>query len=197
MYDRKDAFHARAKAEGYRSRAAFKLLELARTNKLIRKGDSVLDLGAWPGGWLQVASELAGPSGTIVGIDLRVIVALPLANVSTLVGDVSDPALREQVMAQRSAPFDVLLSDLAPSLSGVKARDEAQAEMLLDCLLDWAKDGLRPGGSVLVKLFMGGDFEQRRARLRGAFSSVRLTRPDATRKGSAEVYAVARDFRAA
>jgi 23S rRNA (uridine2552-2'-O)-methyltransferase len=195
VYDRKDSFYERAKTEGYRSRAAFKLLELARANKLIRKGDAVLDLGAWPGGWLQVASELVGPRGLVVGIDQRPIDDLGLANVHTLAGDINDPGMRDAVGAIRSEPFDVILSDLAPSLSGIRDRDEAQADILLDGVLAWTAQALRPGGGLLIKLFMGSGFEQRRNRLRRAFAAIRLTRPDATRKGSAEMYAIAREHR--
>lgn len=197
MYDRKDTFYQRAKTEGYRSRAAYKLLELARANRLIRRGDAVLDLGAWPGGWLQVAAELAGPRGIVVGIDRRPIDDLGLANVRTFAGDIDDPAVQAAVAAVRAEPFDVILSDLAPSLSGVRDRDEAQADVLLDGVLAWAGRSLRPGGSLLVKLFMGPGFEERRRRLRGAFGTFRLSRPDATRKGSAEFYGIARDHRPA
>lgn len=195
MYRRKDSFYDRAKSEGYRSRAAYKLLELARTQKLIRKGDAVLDLGAWPGGWLQVAAELVGSQGLVVGIDRRPIDDLGLGNVRTIVGDITSAALRDEVATLRTEPFDVLLSDLAPSLSGIRDRDEACADELLDGVLEWAKHTLRPGGGMLVKLFMGAGFEQRRDRLREQFAAVRLTRPDATRKGSAEVYAIAREHR--
>lgn len=194
MYRRKDSFHARAKAEGYRSRAAYKLLELAKTHGLIRKGDVVVDLGAWPGGWLQVAAELCGPRGRVVGIDQRPIEPLGLSNVWTLAGDVADPLVLEQAATACGRPADVLLSDLAPSLSGIRARDEAQADALLDCVLTWAGARLRPGGHVLVKMFMGSDFASRRERLRAAFTTVRTTKPEATRKGSAEVYAVASGF---
>lgn len=198
MYHRKDSFHARAKAQGYRSRAAFKLLELAKTHRLIRRGDVVVDLGAWPGGWLQVAAEVTGPSGLIIGVDQRPIDDLGLAHVRTLVGDVADRDVRGRVRAECGGrQVDVLLSDLAPSLSGVRARDEAQADALLDCTLDWARELLRPGGQLLVKLFMSSDFAQRRERLRAVFAAVRTTKPEATRKGSAEVYAIASGMRGA
>jgi len=194
VYDRKDTFHARAKAEGYRSRAAFKLLELARVHALIRKGDIVLDLGAWPGGWLQVASELCGPKGLVIGVDQRPIDPLPLANVRLYAGDVADPQLRAAVVGACPRQVDVLLSDLAPSLSGVRARDEANADALLDFVFAWIEECMRPGGKLLIKIFMGGDFPARRDRLRAVFASVRVTKPEATRKGSSEVYVIASGY---
>lgn len=196
MYRRKDTFYNRAKSEGFRSRAAFKLDELARDRKLIRRNDAVLDLGAWPGGWLQIAAGMVGPGGIVVGIDLREIAGLSAANVKTLVGDITDEASFAQIEALYGERFDVILSDLAPSLSGIRDRDEARADDLLDGVLACARRLLKPGGSLLIKLFMGSGFEQRRARLREAFADVRLTRPDATRKGSAEVYAIGKGFRA-
>lgn len=196
MYRRKDSFHARAKAAGYRSRASYKLLELANDHQLIQRGDVVLDLGAWPGGWLQVAAEIAGPKSRIVGIDQRPIEPLGIECVSTITGDVLDPAMREVVRdACGGRRLDVVLSDLAPSLSGVRARDEARAEELFSGVFDWVHALLRPGGKLLIKLFMGADFALRRDRLRAEFAAVRTTKPDATRKGSAEVYAVATGWR--
>ncbi len=195
MYRRKDTFYNRAKSEGFRSRAAFKLDELARDRKLIRRNDAVLDLGAWPGGWLQIAAGMVGPGGIVVGIDLREIAGLSEANVKTLVGDVTDEASFARIEALHGERFDVILSDLAPSLSGIRDRDEARADDLLDGVLACARRLLKPGGSLLIKLFMGSGFEQRRARLREAFADVRLTRPDATRKGSAEVYAIGKGYR--
>ena len=195
MYQRKDAFHARAKAEGFRSRAAYKLIELARSQRLVRSGDAVLDLGAWPGSWLQVAADLVGPRGLVCGVDLRPIHDVGRDNVFTVVGDVGDASVIEAVSSRAERAFDVVLSDLAPPLSGIRARDEARADELLDHVLTWTDELLRPGGNLVIKLFMGAGFEERRRRLRERFASVRLTRPDATRKGSAEVYAMARSHR--
>ena len=195
MYQRKDAFHARAKAEGFRSRAAYKLIELARSQRLVRSGDAVLDLGAWPGSWLQVAADLVGPRGLVCGVDLRPIHDVGRDNVFTVVGDVGDASVIEAVSSRAERAFDVVLSDLAPPLSGIRARDEARADELLDHVLTWTDELLRPGGHLVIKLFMGAGFEERRRRLRERFASVRLTRPDATRKGSAEVYAMGRNHR--
>lgn len=195
MYRRKDAYYARAKAVGYRSRAAFKLLQLTEHTRLIRAGDCVVDVGAWPGGWLQVAAQQAGAAGKVIGVDLQPIEPVPERTVMTIAGDITDPATRRRVAEACGGKADVLLSDLSPKLTGVRARDEAQAQMLADALLDFAGEILKPGGHVLVKLFMSGGASEYLACLRARFHNVRLTRPPATRKGSAELYAIATGFR--
>ena len=196
MYRRKDSFYTRAKAAGYRSRAAFKLQQLTQRARLLRPGDCVVELGAWPGGWLQVAAEQVGPRGKVVGVDLQAIQPLPEPNVITVLGDASDEQTRVQVAQACAGRADVLLSDLAPKLTGIRARDEAQAQALADCVLQWVVDILKPHGKLVVKLFAGEGLRPYLERLRTMFREVHLTRPEATRKGSAEMYAVARGFRA-
>jgi len=189
-YQRKDAFYRRAKTEGFRSRAAYKLLQIAKQDRIFRRGDRVIDVGAWPGGWLQVALEFTGPEGRLVGCDLRALE--PLAGpVSVVVGDVSSPDVRARLIAACGGPADVVLSDLAPQLSGIRERDEARANELADSVLDFAAGALRPGGNLVIKLFMNSSHEPTVARLRATFRRVRTTRPEATRKGSAELYAIA------
>lgn len=195
MYQRKDTFYTRAKTAGYRSRAAFKLLQLARGGRLLRRGDHVVDLGAWPGGWLQVASELVGPAGTVVGIDLQPIKPLPQKNVVTLVGDIAAESTQQEVARACQGRADVILSDLAPKLSGVRARDEAQTQVLAECVFAFVEKILKPGGKLVVKLFTGDDLPRYLEQLRARFADVRTTRPEATRKGSAEIYVIASGYR--
>jgi len=195
VYQRKDTFYARAKAAGWRSRAAFKLQQLGQRGRLLQRGDCVVELGAWPGGWLQVVAADVGPQGRVIGVDVRAIAPLPETNVITVVGDITDAHTRERVMQACDGKADVLLSDLAPKLSGIRARDAAQAQALADCVLEWVECVLKPNGTLVVKLFMGTELQQYTKRLRSMFRDVRLTRPDATRKGSAEMYAVAIGFR--
>jgi 23S rRNA (uridine2552-2'-O)-methyltransferase len=194
-YQRKDFCYNRAKAAGYRSRAAYKLSELARRFELIRRGDHVVDLGAWPGGWMQVASELAGPNGRVVGIDLVPIDDLGLPGVSFIQGDGLERAIHEEALRRCSGRVDVLLSDMAPKLSGVRARDEARSAVLAEGALGVARSVLRPHGRLLLKVFMTAETEAFLNQVRAAFRKVKLTKPEATRKASAELYLVALDFR--
>jgi len=194
VYQRKDAFYARAKAAGYRSRAAFKLQQLVQRGRLLRRGDCVVELGAWPGGWLQVVAAQVGPKGRIVGVDLQPIEPLLGPNIVTLVGDVGDLRTRERVRAACNGKADVLLSDLAPKLTGVRARDEAQTQALANCVLQWVEYILKPQGALVIKLFMDNDLPQYVARLRTLFRKVHLVRPEATRKASAELYLVATGY---
>lgn len=194
-YRRKDSFYTRAKAAGYRSRAAYKLSELARRFGLIRRGDHVVDLGAWPGGWMQVASELTGPKGLVIGIDLVPVDPLGEGPVSFLQGDALERAVQEEALRRCSGRVDVVLSDMAPKLSGVKARDDARAEALAEGALEAARRLLRPHGHLLMKVFMTADTEALLKQVRSSFQKVKLTKPEATRKGSAELYLVALGFR--
>ena len=191
MYDRKDAFYHKAKREGYRSRAAYKLLELNREFHLLKPGQRVIDLGSWPGGWVQVAAEVVGPTGKVIGIDLVALEPLPLTNVTLLQGDVTDPVQQEKMLALLGGPADVLLSDMAPKLSGLREVDEARAIALCRAALSCALILLRPGGTLLLKVFMGPEHKKFLAELRTAFATVKTTRPEATRKGSAETYVLA------
>ena len=192
-YQRKDAFYARAKEAGYRSRAAYKLLELGRRYQLIRRGDRVVDLGAWPGGWLQVAAELSGPLGRVVGVDLQPIQPLP-PPVTTIAGDACDSAIQDAVRERCGGRIDVVLSDMAPKLSGIRDRDIAQAAALAEAALAIAERLLTPGGRLLIKLFTAPETDAVVAAARRRFASVKLTRPEATRKGSAEMYLVCSGF---
>ncbi len=193
-YVRKDGFYRRAKEEGYRSRAAYKLLEADEKYRLIPRRGRVLDLGCWPGGWLQVAVALAGEGGCIVGVDLRETEEVPGA--VALCGDVEDSGFRATLAEHtRGGKFDVILADLAPSLSGVRARDEAQAAALNETTLSVADSLLAPRGCLFMKTFMNSETEGILRLARGLFASVRLTSLDASRKGSSEHYLIGRERR--
>jgi 23S rRNA (uridine2552-2'-O)-methyltransferase len=192
---RRDAYYRRARDEGYRARSAYKLAELDRRYHVLRPGAAVVDLGAAPGAWLQVAGERVGPRGRVVGLDLAAIEPLGAPNVAVVCGDVRD---RDTVAAVRAAlgrDADVVLCDLAPKLTGVRATDRARCDELFEATLAALAALLRPGGSLLVKMFMSTDFGRHRDRLQGSFASVRTTRVEATRRGSAELYAVAAGYR--
>lgn len=195
MYDRKDALHQRAKREGYRSRAAYKLQELQRRARILRRGNVVVDLGAWPGGWLQVAVELVGPSGRVIGVDMAAIDPLPNANVIVLRDDVTDGACAERLVAAAGGQVNVLLSDLAPKLTGIGPRDAARSEELAAATRAIATRILRKGGTMVTKTLGGREGEAARAALKPLFAEVRQVGLDSTRKGSSELYLIATRFR--
>ena len=194
-YQRHDAHFRRARAAGYRARSAYKLIELDDRFRILRPGDLVADLGAWPGAWLQVAAERVGPAGRVVGMDLSRVTPLGAPHVTVLVGDVRDPgaiaALREALGGRAS----VVLSDLAPKLTGVRDTDAARTTELALAALDATAELLRPRGRMLIKLFMNSDFPALIDRMRRSFTQVRTTKPEATRRASSEVYALGHGFR--
>ncbi len=195
-YRPKDHYFQKAKAEGFRARSAFKLEELAKRFHLLRQGARVLDLGAAPGGFLQVIAQAVGPSGLAVGIDVVPLRPFPEAWVKTAVLDVLAPdalAVLEQLVP---GAFDAVLSDLAPKTSGIRSSDEARSLRLAERALEVSRTRGKVGSTFLVKLFMGGDFEAFRAELRRHFQEVKVVRPEATRSASVEVYLVGLGLRA-
>jgi 23S rRNA (uridine2552-2'-O)-methyltransferase len=193
--ERKDAFHQRAKREGYRSRAAYKLDELQRDHRLLRPGDRVVDLGCWPGGWLQIAAEAVGPSGRVVGVDRAAIEPpIPYESVIAFQADLAEPGVAARILDALGGLADALLSDAAPKLTGIRATDRANEEALLEAIEALLPDLLRPGGTLVVKLLEGPEAQAIAKRLQKRFASARITTSQATRKGSSEKYLIARDF---
>ncbi|MFA5294661.1 MAG: RlmE family RNA methyltransferase [Methanoregulaceae archaeon] len=185
----KDNSYVRAMREGYRSRAAYKLIEIQDRYHIIRESDNVVDLGAAPGSWLQVIRGLT--RGKVLGIDLSPIV--PLEGVETLVADFSDPTLSPQVHALLGI-VNVVTSDAAPKLSGQKSYDQARSLELGEAALSFACAVLKPGGNFVVKAFQGEDFSAFLQEVRNHFLSVRTLRSRTSRKGSSEIYIIARNF---
>jgi 23S rRNA (uridine2552-2'-O)-methyltransferase len=194
-YERKDHFHQRARREGYRSRAAYKLREIQRKERLLRRGARVVDLGCWPGGWLQVAAEAVGPAGRVVGVDLAAIEPpLDLANVFAIEADLSDASTAQLVRARLGGAADVVLCDAAPKLTGVRATDRAREEALLEAVEALLPALLAPGGAALIKLLDCPEAAAFQKRTRSHFRQARVLKPEATRKGSAEKYLLARGY---
>lgn len=193
-YERKDAHYRRAKAEGFRARSAYKLTELDRRYHLFRKGDRVADLGAWPGGWCQVAVERVGPGGRVVGVDIVPLDALPARNVELIVGDVRTPATADEITSRLGGLADVVLSDVAPKLTGIRDVDEARCSELASAVIDVLPRLLKPGGRAVVKVFMDGAYRAHRTKLESCFAEVTATRAEASRRGSAELYLLGRRF---
>ena len=191
-YDPRDRFWRKAKKEGLRARSAFKLEEIQKRFHVLRPGGRVLDLGAAPGGWCQIAAREVGSKGFVLGIDFEPIPPLP-APARTWVADAFAPALVERLRREGHAPYDAVLSDLAPKTSGVRSADEARSLELAGRALSLALEVLKPSGAFVVKLFMGGEFESFLRALRSAFHEVRVVRPEASvARGSKEVYLVCR-----
>jgi len=175
--------------EGYRSRAAYKLRDIQDRYRIIRDDDNVVDLGAAPGSWLQVERTLT--QGKVLGIDLNPIP--PLEGVESLVADMTDPELPEHVKAQLGI-VNVVVSDACPQLSGHKSYDQARAVELGEFALEFACKVLKPGGNFVVKSFQGQDFKRLLDMVKDHFLSVKAYRSKSSRKGSAEVYIVAKYF---
>jgi 23S rRNA (uridine2552-2'-O)-methyltransferase len=196
-YQPRDAFYRKAKKEGYRSRAAYKLAELSRRFQLVKRGDRVVDLGAAPGGWLQVAAELAGPRGKVVGVDLQPVQPFQEPNIVVLQSDATSEECAQKIAELLGGPADCVLSDLSPKLSGIRDADIARSVELIHLAHTVARRLLRPGGNLLVKSFAAEELHEFFQALKQDFSSVDRTRPEATRKGSSEIYFCARGFRGA
>lgn len=190
-----DPYVQRAQREGYRSRAAYKLIELDEKDRLLRRGLRVVDLGAAPGGWSQVAGRRVGPTGAVVAMDL--LEMEPIAGVSFLQGDFREDAdLARLTALLGSDAVDLVLSDMAPNVSGMQAVDQPRMMLLVELAAEFAERMLRPGGALVVKAFQGTGFDQLVKALRQGYVQVATRKPAASRPDSREVYLVARGRRA-
>ena len=189
---RDDPYVRRAKAAGYRSRAAWKLTEIAEREGLFRAGQRVVDLGAAPGGWSQVAACRVGPQGRVVALDL--LPMEPLPGVCVVQGDFNDTGVRAHLRDALGGEADLILSDMAPNLGGIGAVDAARCLSLAEAVLSVAPQWLAAGGALLLKVFEGAEIHSVRRRMARDFSSVRVRKPAASRARSSEVYLVARGF---
>ncbi|WP_255198159.1 23S rRNA (uridine(2552)-2'-O)-methyltransferase [Halorarius litoreus] len=191
---RKDEYYNRAKQEGYRSRSAYKLKQLNEDAGLIQPGDTVVDLGAAPGGWLQVAAELAGEEGTVVGVDLQRIKPISRggASVETIKGDMTDEETRAELV-ELVGEADVVISDMAPNMTGEYNLDHARSVYLARMAFETALELLGPEGDFVAKVFEGPDTDDLRADIDREFEYVRTVHPKASRDASSELYLVAKN----
>ena len=189
-----DKYVQRSRKEGYRSRASYKLLELDKKDRLFRPGMLVVDLGAAPGGWTQVAAERVGDSGRVVASDI-----LPMdgvAGVDFIQGDFTEESVLEAILETLGGSrADLVISDMAPNMSGMKAVDQPRAMYLVELAVDMAYNVLNPGGVFVAKVFQGEGFDALVADLRQAYSKVVIRKPDASRARSSEVYVVAKGLK--
>lgn len=186
-----DPYVKKAQQDGYRSRAAYKLLEIDKRDHLFRPGMTVVDLGAAPGSWCQVAAQKVSRRGRVLAIDLLPIASMP--GVDSLEGDFTEPAtlawLEEKLQSER---VDLVLSDMSPNISGIMLSDQARQYELCELALDFTANWLKPDGAFLVKVFQGVGFEDFRAQMRQAFEQVLIRKPEASRDRSNEVYLLGR-----
>lgn len=187
-----DPYVKQAQQQGLRSRAAFKLLELQEKYDLIRSGMTVIDLGAAPGGWCQVARPLVGTHGRVIALDI--LAMDPLDGVEFIHGDFTeDEPLQRLESTLGETGVDLVLSDMAPNISGMATVDQAKAMYLAELALEFSRSQLKPGGDLVVKLFQGSDFDSYVREVRSLFASVQVIKPRASRPRSREVYLLARD----
>ena len=192
IHERKTEFyHLRAVDEGYRSRASYKLKQIHEKYGVFKGARNVLDLGAAPGGWLQVASELVDDEGLVLGVDLREIEPLPAPNVETIVGDARDPEIQVEILERFEGKADVILSDMAPDVTGQWEVDQFRQIHLARVALSLADRLLKDDGWLVVKIFQGGEHVKFLREVKDVFKVVRNYKPKASRKSSAERYVVA------
>ena len=189
-----DQYVQRSWQDGYRSRASYKLLEIDAKDKLLKPGMTVIDLGAAPGGWSQIAADKVGLSGVVIASDILEMDAL--AGVDFIQGDFTEDAVLDAILgALGERPVDLIISDMAPNMSGMAAIDQPQAMYLVELALDLARQTLRPGGHFLAKVFQGEGFDEFLKELRGSFTRVVTRKPEASRARSREVYLLAEGFK--
>ena len=189
-----DPFVKQAQKDGYRSRSAYKLIELNEKDRLIRPGMRIMDLGSAPGGWSQVAGKLVGRKGRVLATDILPMDALP--NVDFIQGNFTADAIVQQLLAWLDGGrFDLIISDIAPNLTGITSADQASSIYFLELALDTVRKTLKPGASFAAKLFQGSGSDQYLKELRTHFEKVLIRKPAASRKESREVYLVAKGFK--
>jgi len=194
-YDPKDFYYRKAKKQGFRARSAFKIDEILKGHRLLKAGDAVLDLGAAPGGFLQVLAEAVGETGVAVGVDLEPVRNLGKRWVKTAIVDLLAPDAIEAIRALHPGPYRLVTSDMAPKTIGVKVVDETRSLELVRMALGTAEELLAKHGAFVAKVFMGGDFPALKKELQTRFEKVTIIRPKATREASYETYVLGTDFR--
>jgi 23S rRNA (uridine2552-2'-O)-methyltransferase len=190
---RRDQYRRLAKDQGYRARSAYKLLQMNRSYNILKKGDKVVDLGCAPGGWLQVAAKEVRSSGKVIGVDLKPVT--PVTGAVILQGSIEDPNMLSKISEILGCKADVVLSDLAPNVSGVWDIDHARQISLSTIALRFAQHVLRIGGSSVFKVFEGDMLEEFRSELQKSFGKVLLNKPSASRQESSELYIVCLNFK--
>ncbi len=189
-----DPFVKQAQIDGYRSRSAYKLIELDEKDRLMRPGMRVLDLGSAPGGWSQVAAKAVGAKGRVLATDI--LPMDPIGNVDFIQGDFTSDTVVEQIKAWLGdGKFDLVISDIAPNLSGIDSADQARSIYFLELALDTVRQMLKPGANFVAKMFQGQGSDEYVKELRKHFGKISIRKPKASRPESREVYIVAKEFK--
>jgi 23S rRNA (uridine2552-2'-O)-methyltransferase len=190
----KDPYVLQSQRDGYRSRASYKLLEIVEKARLIKPGMTIVDLGSAPGGWSQVVAKMVGHKGTVVAVDI--LPMNPIAGVSFIQGDFTEEDILAELLEKiGNEPVDLVISDMAPNLTGMKAVDQPAVVYLADLAVDLAQQVLTKDGTFIAKLFQGEGFDEFVRNTRKVFNVVSLKKPDASRSKSREVYLVAKGLR--
>lgn len=193
-YPFQDHYFHRAKKDRFLARAVYKLDEVQNKYRLLRSGDRVLDLGAAPGSWMQLTSRVVGPKGLVVGVDMKPIEQAFPPHVVVLNRDIVSPDFARELTAQY-APFDVVLSDMAPATCGIRSADSARSALLFETALELARMTLKAQGHFMAKIFQGSDFHDLLVEVKRNFGWVKVVKPDASRKISKEIYILAMRFK--
>lgn len=195
MFKRKDSYYLQAKKEGYRSRAAYKLLQIVEAEKIVRAGDLVVDAGAAPGGWSQVLLKLAGPRGRVAAVDILPMDPVGGDNFRFFHRSLEEASLPADVLAFLGRRADLVLSDAAPNTTGSAFTDQARSADLVRTIFAFARETLRPDGTFLAKIFTGAESDLVYKELKPHFGKLRRIRPEATRRESFELYLLGKEFR--
>ena len=189
-----DEFVKKAQKEGYRSRAIYKLIEMDDKDRLLKPGMTVVDLGAAPGGWSELLSKRVGDSGRIIALDI--LPMDPIGDVTFIHGDFTEQAVYDELMTELNGKWvDLVISDMAPNLSGMKAVDQPKMMYLAELALEFATNVLKPGGAFLTKVFTGAGIDEYKQELRKHFAKITVRKPKASRSRSSEVYLLAQQFK--
>ncbi len=192
---KRDPYYKRAKADDYRSRASFKLKQLDKKFKIIKSGNSVVDLGAAPGGWSQVALEKVGDDGVVVGVDLNRIRPFGVDNFHRIRGDFNSVEVQDKIRSFTGDSVDVVMSDASPSLTGIRDIDHLRSIDLINCVIDISDNMLVTGGNLVMKVFQGSEYKNTIDNLKSKFKILKTTKPASSRKKSKEMYVVGLKFK--
>ncbi len=195
MYIRKDGYYRLAKQQGYRSRASFKLIQLNNSYHIIQHGNCVLDIGASPGGWMQVIVDTIGKHGTAVGIDILDIPAINAQNAVTIKGDINDPLVRQKAVSVISGKFDTVISDISINITGNASSDNYKNLMMAQLIVECLPELLKVNGNFLIKLFYSNELKSFLKQTGAYFKTIYTTKPPASRSSSSELYMIGKGFK--